>query len=97
MRAATFFTLLFLFAACLTVLAGTPHGKALDRRLNCYDSIQQAPHMCLDFVYGLMKCLKDSLKEKALCVDDYWKYVSSFDNCAYDFFSCLIPPGVKWS
>ena len=58
MRAATFFTLLFLFAACLTVLAGTPHGKALDRRLNCYDSIQQAPHMCLDFVYGLMKCLK---------------------------------------
>lgn len=81
----------------MTVLAGQPHGKSLDRRLNCHDSLQQLPHMCLDFYYGLFKCLVDTIKEAKLCVEDYWTYVSSFDNCFYDFVSCLVPPGLKWS
>ena len=93
MRAATFFTIVFLFITALTVLAGKSHVKSLDRRLSCADSIQQAPHECLDFVYGLIKCVKDSIKTVSLCVDDYWTYVSSFDNCVYDFIDCLGPPG----
>ena len=100
MRFAQLFTLFFVFfvAAMSVVAVNSPRNdKKLDARFSCHDAIKQAPHQCLDFFYGLAKCLKDELKSVDGCVEDYWNYVSPFDQCVYDFVDCLVPKGLIWS
>ena len=100
MRFTQLFTLFFVFfVAAMSVMAvNSPRNdKKLDPRFSCADASKQAPHECLDFFYGLAKCLRDELKSVNGCLEDYWNYVSSFDQCFYDFVDCLVPKGLIWS
>ncbi|KAL4402241.1 hypothetical protein ACI68E_000002 [Malassezia pachydermatis] len=80
----------------MTVMAGTPHGKVLDRRLSCQQAIENASSQCQDFLHGLGVCLQEIGHTGQPCWTAYGQYVSSFDQCFMDFVNCFVPPGLQW-
>lgn len=98
MRSASLCTFLFvIFAALVCVLAGSPHGKVLDKRLSCQQSIDDLSWHCKHLLEELGICLQEiATTGNLLCPTAYQKYAGDFGSCFMDIEDCVFPAGLQW-